>query len=427
MINLSKFKDLPENEQRAVFEITKSIKGFRKEQRIPFADNWNICCVSSGRGWGKSYVASTWLAARMLAYPNLKCVIIGRTLDDVKKININSPETGIFRFLPFADSKQYHNKSEHVITLDNGSSLTYYGAKDCDKLRGTNNSIAVFDEFSSADSGVKLWNDLQMTMRVKRDDISPQTLAISTPKRNEVTESVHKSADVFIRGSTYDNKDNLSEAFIEQLKKEFAGTSLEKLELYGEMEDIAGALADPKTIEKYREDIPDSLDSLVISIDPATEAGSDGSETGIVVVGRRGADLYVQSDLSTRDEVAKWANLVVDVANNRNAKILMETNAHGQFGEYAIASAAKQLGLPTPTFKVVKALSGKVERAEAASQALAQGRLHFPMRGLATLESQFCGMSRDPIYHDKKAMNDRVDALAHAVMFYKPKSSLAAL
>ena len=429
MINKQKLSVLSQNEKYTVAEILKSVASMRPEQKAVFDPTYTIGCVSSGRGWGKSFVAAAWLATKMITVPGARCVVIGRTLTDVKQILIESRDTGIFRYLPYCDTKElpgmknYHNKSEHRIQLANGSSLIYYGANDCDKLRGSNNLYCVFDEFSSSQGGEALWNDIQMTMRVRREDgIKPQTLAISTPKFNGVTQAIHKMADLFIRGSTYDNADNLSEAFITNLKEQFSGTALEKLELYGEVLDIQNALATPEVIDQHRQDVPDAVDKRVISIDPAVKSGDGNSETGIVVLAKRGEHLYVESDLSAAKPMHELAQVIVDVAHNRDAKILIEDNQGGGFARDILKREARSKGVSV-SFNEVTAITGKLERAEVASQELHLGHLHFPLtyRQVPDLESQFCSLSRDPLYFDPKARLDRLDALVHGVRYFKPK------
>ena len=430
MIDKTKLSVLNQDELYSITEIFKSFGSMRTEQKRVFNPDYTVCCVSSGRGWGKSFVASAWLASKMLTVPNARCVAIGRTLTDVKQILIDSRDTGVFRYMPYADHKDFHNKSEHRITLPNGSTLTYYGSADIDKLRGSNNMYIVFDEFSSAGGGVALWHDIQMTARVKRQGFKPQTLAISTPKFNSVTKEIHKTADLFIRGSTYDNKDNLSDAFIVNLREQFAGTALEKLELFGEVLDVQNALADAETIDRHREDAPDAPTKRVIAVDPAIEAGTGNSETGVVILAKRNdvengktvQHLYVEKDFSRTQPFNEIADFIVDAAHKRNATIVVETNQGGKLCVEILLRSAKALGISTPNIEEVKATESKVARAEVASQELRLGHLHFPIRTLPELESQFCSLSRDPLYTDPKARNDRVDALVHAVRHFVPSA-----
>ncbi len=426
----SRFAGCSPQTLHSLTQIAKSFNSMRPAQREVFSPDYSICCVSSGRGWGKSFVASAWLATKMVTVRGAKCVVIGRTLTDVKQILIENQDTGIFRYLPQCNAKElyspknYWNRAEHKIVYENGSTLTYYGANDADKLRGSNNLYCVFDEFSSSQGGVALWNDIQMTMRVKREDAKPQVLAISTPMFGGVTEVVHKMADKMIRGSTYDNQDHLSESFIEQLKEQFGGSSLEKLELYGEVSEIQNALANSVIIEQHREEIPDAVDKRVIAVDPAVEAGSGNSETGIVVLAKRGEHLYVESDMSATKPLSELTDLIVDVAHKRNAAVVIETNQGGALCIELLRRSAKTKGLAMPKVVEVKATESKLARAEVASQELHAGNLHFPLRTLPLLESQFCGLSRDPLYIDKKARNDRIDALVHGVRHFKPRSAM---
>jgi phage terminase large subunit-like protein len=58
---------------------------------------------------------------------------------------------------------------------------------------------------------------------------------------------------VITRGTTFDNRANLAEAFIAEVEVRYKGTRFERQELYGELlTDVPGALWSPDTIEATR-------------------------------------------------------------------------------------------------------------------------------------------------------------------------------
>ena len=72
--------------------------------------------------------------------------------------------------------------------------------------------------------------------------------------RELVAEAADPDGDVhLIRGSTYDNRANLSDAFLKRIEKRYAGTRLGRQELHAEvLEDVEGALWTWATINEAR-------------------------------------------------------------------------------------------------------------------------------------------------------------------------------
>ena len=117
-----------------------------------------------------------------------------------------------------------------------------------------------------------------------------QVVVTTTPQSKPLVRSLVKRDDgsvVVTRGSTYDNRDNLSNAAIEELRIRYEGTRLGRQELLGELlEDVEGALWAIGDIDNHRVlDLPE-MTRIVVAVDPAVTATADSDETGIIVAGK---------------------------------------------------------------------------------------------------------------------------------------------
>lgn len=268
------------------------------------------------------------------------------------------------------------------------------------------------------------WDQLQFGMRVPapvtaygesqglHGFLQPQTIATTTPKRVEFFRNVLKSHGVVTTGgSTYANRANLSEHFIQHITTQYGGTRLGQQEIHGVMlDDNPDALWQYSTIEKYRMGIQgrpfvrDSLIRIVIGVDPEAASGEDSAETGIIVAGRtRSRHLYVLEDCTVHGTPDQWGRAVVEAYHRWSADLIVgEVNNGGDMVGHVILTAD-----PRANFKPVRASRGKVVRAEPVSAIYEQGRGHH-VGYLPELESQITS------WMPGEKSPDRMDALVWA-------------
>jgi phage terminase large subunit-like protein len=245
---------------------------------------------------------------------------------------------------------------------------------------------------------------------------NPKIMVTTTPKRvpllYQLMDEAKKTGKVIItRGSTMDNRGNLSETYLDTILGVYEGTHLARQELYGEMLDsIEGALWTMELIEAGREKImPAQAPLRVIGVDPSV-AENPRDECGIVVCASTAdRDLYkrhawVLEDATIHGSPEVWANKVVAMARKWGAPVVAEVNQGGALVTNAINAI-------DPTVKVFEVHSkhGKQLRAEPVVLAYEQHRVHH-VNYLAELEDQMSawipGEGKSP---------DRVDALVHAM------------
>ena len=160
-------------------------------------------------------------------------------------------------------------------------------------------------------------------------------------------------------------------------------------------------------IERDRTDrLPEEFERIVVGVDPAVSSGSEADETGIVTVGRdRNRHFYVLSDASMAGRPTEWARRVIaEYHRFRADRVAGEVNNGGELIETVLRSVDADV-----SFRAVRAMRGKIERAEPVAALYEQRRVHHLGR-FPVLEEQMTTFR--PESSDSP---DRLDALVWAV------------
>lgn len=204
-----------------------------------------------------------------------------------------------------------------------------------------------------------------------------------------------------------ENRANLPEGYLEET---LAGLSERQKQRFLEgrwLDDFSGALWTPEMIERDRTDrLPEEFERIVVGVDPAVSSGSKADETGIVTVGRdRNRHFYVLSDASMAGRPTEWARRVIaEYHRFRADRVAGEVNNGGELIETVLRSVDADV-----SFRAVRAMRGKIERAEPVAALYEQRRVHHLGR-FPVLEEQMTTFR--PESSDSP---DRLDALVWAV------------
>jgi phage terminase large subunit-like protein len=252
---------------------------------------------------------------------------------------------------------------------------------------------------------------LQFGLRLGQN---PQCIVTTTPKPiKALKDLITNPATVVTRGSTYDNRANLSEGFFKHIIGRYEGTRLGRQELNAELlDDIPGALWNRSLIDETRVRSYPDLARVVVAIDPPATSGEKADECGIVVAGRcEDGHGYVLADHSSHGErPAEWARRAVTAYQMFNADcIVAEVNQGGEMVEEIMRQVD-----PTIPFRAVHATRGKYVRAEPISMIYAQRRVHH-VGSFPKLEDQMCAMTPDFDANAAGYSPDRLDALVWAM------------
>lgn len=309
-----------------------------------------------------------------------------------------------------ADFMPTYTPSLRKIEWPNGAVAFTYSSDAPSQLRGPQSHFTWADELAAYrmvpdDSGATIWDNIVISTRLGD---RPQILITTTPKRVTIMRDLVKQAEDKTKNvslhsaSTLANRSNLSPEYVGALFDMYAGTHLERQELYGEMVgDAAGALLASHDIGHLSDGIvmPPRKDlQIVIAVDPSVEKGRD--ETGVIVVGAtmepRITDrhAFVLEDLTSDRGPEEWSKIVVDAQKRWSlpgspAIVVAEGNQGGQLISLVLKQEAP--GIPVA---IVRAHLNKKSRAEPVVYAYRRRRI-IHTEAFEELEAEWTGWEPD--------------------------------
>ena len=370
----------------------------RPQQMTPQAD-WSNWLILAGRGWGKTRTG----AEQVRKWVNegvRRIALVAETPADARDTMIQG-ESGILNVFP-EDSRPIYEPSKRRLVFSTGATATIYSGANPDQLRGPQHEKAWCDELASWNYAEETWDNLMMGMRLGNN---PQTVITTTPRPIKIIKNLIEDDNTHItKGSTFDNKSNLPDAFYKKVINKYEGTRLGKQELYAEiLSDAPGALWNYDLFKNI--DNPPELQRVVVAIDPATSNNDDSDETGIIVAGL-GVDGYgyVLDDYSCKDSPNGWARKAISAYKKYSAdRVIGEVNQGGDMIENVIRSQSRNI-----PYKGVRATRGKQIRAEPIASLYEQGKV-MHIGHLSDLEDQLC------TWEPGRDSPDRLDALVWAL------------
>jgi phage terminase large subunit-like protein len=386
----------------------------RPNQIVKDSDEWpeSIILYSAGRGFGKTRVGAEWVRKKAVDHKT-QIALISPTSSDTRDIMVLGP-SGILAVHPSKTRPKYEPSYARLM-WPNGSGAKMYSGEKSDRLRGGNNEYIWIDEIGAIDDR-DVYDQSVLTLRVGESRL----LATTTPRKgNEILLDLYKRAvfnndppqngkDVrIIMGSTYDNLENLSKPFMDQIVASYAGSRLGQQEIEGVMLlDSEGALWNTELLDKCRSHDP-QIKLYAIGVDPQAKKKRNSDSTGIIGCGIDEDDCgHVLDDLTGSYSPNEWANRVVSLYDNYSKKgpcvIVVENNMGGEMCVETLTHVRKNLPVIT-TFST----QDKLTRATPIAILYEQGRI-FHSRVFNDLEEEmvtFDGSGKSP---------NRMDAMVFA-------------
>lgn len=381
--------------------------------------NWSIWLILAGRGWGKTRCGSEWVRKIACGKTPLgagevsRIALVAETAADARDVIVEG-ESGILAIHP-KEFRPLYEPSKRRLTWPNGAVATLYNAVEPDQLRGPQHEAAWCDELAKWRYARETWDNLEFGLRL---GTNPRTVITTTPRPIQLLRDILAESGVHpTKGSTYDNKANLSPKFLARIESRYAGTRLGRQELDAELlDDAPGALWSRAMLDATRRkpsQLP-PMQRVVVAIDPAAKKGGTGemdrgAKTGIIVagVGEDGRG-YVFDDASCALGPNGWASRAVAAFDQHNADLIVgEVNNGGDMVEATVRSVRDIIA-----FKQVHASKGKVTRAEPIAALYEQGRVSH-VGTFAELEDHMVLFTPLGIEGDTTA--DDVDALVWAL------------
>lgn len=408
-----------------------------RPKQLPPDWRWRVWALICGRGFGKTRVGAELVRFWAETMPGVRIALVGATAADVRDVMIQG-ESGLLAVCP-AWNRPIYMPSKRKLIWRNGSVAYCYSSQEPARLRGPQHHKAWADE-QCAWRRMETWKQLRLGLRLKfREDkilarklgvyesvSSPQCVLTTTPKNQKLLKEIlAKKTTAVVRGSTYENRANLADEFLEEIGDEFGGTQLGRQELDGEIvEDVEGALFKREWINEARVLVdlsqckPKSIlkalniKRVIVAVDPAK--GTGACEYGIIVVGE-GQDgfAYVLEDYSGLVTPAVAYKRTIDACTEWGAWVLaIEWNRYGKDFYHGLKVISDKL----PQVKKVQVQQGKSVRSDPFRAYVEKGRVKF-VGHFGPLEGQMCGWvpNNKPDDEEDEDSPDRMDALIHGL------------
>lgn len=358
----------------------------REDQRLPpWSEPWTLM-VLSGRGAGKTRTGTEFVT--LSARKGVDGGIVGRRGTELVNTHVASLiEHAHPEFVPV------HWASKDLLEWPNGALTYLFSAERPENIRSVNLSYFWFDEAAWMDEIKSAWANARFAARVKSPGNPIHFLITSTPTPTEWVMEMEEDPDVTVRRvSTYANRANLDAGALAALKKEYEGTRLGRQEIHGEvLRDVEGALWNDDLFKHLSVNALDfislleTMDDVVVAIDPAGSKGPRSDATGIIACGAQHFDddgvtrlpssrFYVLGRATLKGTPTEWAEQAYNIAQLVDAnRIIAEKNFGGDMvkqvlQDWAALNPTKSKTLDGDDFRieVVHAASGasKETRAE---------------------------------------------------------------
>jgi phage terminase large subunit-like protein len=377
-------------------------------QRPPDGE-WSLWLLIGGRGAGKTRAGAEWVRRRVAATDApLRLALVSETYADGREVMIDGA-SGLAR-LGHPARRPRFEASRRRLVWPNGSLAYCFSSEEPDGLRGHEFDAAWSDELCKWRHPEETWSNLQLALR---RGASPRQAVTTTPRPTALLKRLLAQKGAAItRGATFANAAHLPAAFLDDIAAQFAGTTLARQELYGELvEDVAGALWTRRLIEAARISVPAgfnrALARVVVAVDPPASEGGD--ECGIIVAGVLAGDpqtAYVLDDRSAGGlSPRQWASRAVEAYRAYEAdRIVVEVNQGGD-----MARAVVEQIDPAAPVREVRARRGKRLRAEPVAALYERGLVRH-VAAFPALEDQMAGF-----VGGAGPSPDRLDALVWAL------------
>lgn len=354
-----------------------------RPKQLPPPGDWLTWMILTGRGFGKTRAGAEW--SKNEARKGAKHIaLIGQTKADVRDTMIELSPASILKVSNPKFMPEYE-PSKRRITWPNGCIGTIYSGDEPDQVRGPSHDRAWIDELAKFKYPQQIWDNLMFGLREGED---MRILVTTTPRPIAIIKNLIKDPNTIpVRGSTYENKDNLPKKYFDYVIAPYVGTRLGQQEIEGKiLEDNPNALWTRKIIDDNRVSKVPELIRIVVAVDPEATDTETSAETGIVA-GGLGADGhgYVLSDATIKGSPDTWGKAVVAEYYKFGAdRIVAEVNNGGDMVKFVIHTIDKDV-----SYKDVHAAKGKHTRAEPVSALYEQGRIHH-VGNFPDLEDQLC-------------------------------------
>jgi phage terminase large subunit-like protein len=198
----------------------------RQQQCLP-EGSWDIWVVCAGRGFGKTLTGAAAVNQLMSSGEYKKVAIIGATLFDARNVMVE----GISGLININPNLQYMINNRKLTWENQGEGICF-GGEHYNKLRGYQFDLIWIDEFAKINKAEELWQQINFCLRLGGKG---KIIITTTPRNMKILKEILAyESTVLTTGSSYDNKENLSKVFFQNIQK-YENTFLGHQEIHGKI------------------------------------------------------------------------------------------------------------------------------------------------------------------------------------------------
>ncbi len=295
-------------------------------------DDWMFWLLLGGRGIGKTRTGAETVR-EWAEDPQERILMVAPTSRDVEQTMIEGP-SGLLSCYPTAERPKW-NSNDGEIHFKSGAVGITRAAIEPERLRGPQFRKFWWDEPCASRHPQEVWDQIMFGFRMPSPAL--RGILTTTPKPiKTLKDIIANPRTVVTRGSSDENRANLSPEFIRTVIDPYRGTRLGRQEIDAELlEDVPGALWTRGVIEDNRIILSQvnwsRVCRIIVVIDPAVTSNPESDETGIGVMALTlDGHLLVLDDLSCRVSTAEWGNIAIRAYFTRHAdRIVGEVNNGG--------------------------------------------------------------------------------------------------
>ncbi len=319
-----------------------------RPKQLPPDGEWRSWGFLAARAFGKTRAVAEHINSEVEAGRARSVGLCAQNEDKTVELQVEN----LIKFAPPWFRPEYV-PSALTLVWPNGATANVRTPEAPGPIRGGNHEIAWLSEIQSWPTATReeAYANFLFATRIGY----AHTIWDATPKKRHpillsllARSAAEPTKHVVVRGTIREASRHLAVGVIDDLEREWAGTSRGKEELGGEMlDDDDGALVKQVTLDDNRRHKPANFSRKAIGIDPAVTTRGGSDRTGISVAGLGTDDrLYVLADLSGKHDATKWALLTLETYVNEGCDlVVVETNKGGNLLVQNLRAVAKDIGL----------------------------------------------------------------------------------
>ncbi len=320
---------------------------WRKPKQTPPPGEWQTWGGLTGRGLGKSRSNAEYVHGEAAAGRAPRIALIAQNEDKAVEVMVEGQSGLIAVSPPWFKAKFEAGR----VIWPNGAEAFIYTPERPDDIFGPEHFLAWASELHAWPTSkmVKAFDFLIGGLRLGYGrlvwDSNPRKRhALITSLLAEV--AADPARNVIYRGSSRENRLNLTPGKIEQWERRYSGQRAKEMIDGEQFDEDEGALWQQAWIDAHRRDAPKTLRRRILVADPAISMREGTDATGITD-GGLGVDeqVYIFADLSKRVPWAEWGGTLVErYFAGRCDCIVLERNRGGDSCAENVRTAAEKYG-----------------------------------------------------------------------------------